>query len=132
MGGEGWSNFAPFDASVEAALEALRERVFAAGLYRGSEERPATIEETVENAAESGTASILDITGVSDGPDFCSVCPLPAGEVERLFGTTRPDHGAVADNYELFEDIERGQGIYTVVYKDGQPSELFFAGVSFD
>jgi len=30
------------------------------------------------------------------------------------------------------EEIERGQGIYIVVHKDDRPSELFFAGISYD
>ena len=33
---------------------------------------------------------------------------------------------------ELFEALERGQGVYIVVHKDDQPSEIFFAGYSFD
>jgi hypothetical protein len=33
---------------------------------------------------------------------------------------------------ELFDALERGQGVYVVAYKDDQPSEIFFAGYSFD
>jgi hypothetical protein len=30
------------------------------------------------------------------------------------------------------EYIERGQGIYIVVYRDDQPDQLYFAGYSYD
>ena len=32
----------------------------------------------------------------------------------------------------LYDDIGRGQGVYVVVYEDGEPNEYFFAGYSFD
>jgi hypothetical protein len=38
----------------------------------------------------------------------------------------------VANSDELFETLERGQGVYIIVYKDDQPEEIFFAGYSFD
>ena len=39
---------------------------------------------------------------------------------------------ALMENMEFFEEIERGQGIYIVVYKDDSPSEILFAGISYD
>jgi len=32
----------------------------------------------------------------------------------------------------FLEDAERGKGIYIVLYKDGAPSQILFAGYSFD
>ena len=29
---------------------------------------------------------------------------------------------------DFFEDMERGQGIYLIAYKNGKPDEIFFAG----
>ena len=49
MGGEPWFHVAPYQPDIGAALEALRQRVFAEGEYRGSETEPATIEEALEN-----------------------------------------------------------------------------------
>jgi hypothetical protein len=132
MGAEPWSYFVPFEASVEAALARLRRRVFESGAYRGSAAKPATPEEAVEAMEADGTASILDITSVSDSPDFFSVCPLPDSQLTRLFGTTQPTHEMIESNMEFYEDIERGQGIYIQVFKDGKPDEYFFAGYSFD
>jgi hypothetical protein len=132
MGAEGWSYFVPYESDVENALAKLRQQVFASGDYRGSEMNPATPEQAVENTEADGTASILDITRVSDSPDFCSVCPLSAAELTRLFGTTQPTRAMIEANDDLYEDIERGQGIYIVAYKNGKPDEYFFAGYSFD
>jgi hypothetical protein len=132
MGGVPWNYFVPFNSSVETALESLRQKVFASGDFNRSELKPASIDEAMENAAEEGTRSILDIMMVGDAPDFCTVCPLPDRELERLFGTAQPTHSAVAECHDFYEDIERGQGIYIVVYEGGKPSELFFAGYSFD
>jgi hypothetical protein len=132
MGAEPWSYFVPFESSVESALEKLRQRVFESGQFRGSEMKPATSEEAMENMEADGTASILDIMQVSESPDFCSVCPLPEAQLKTLFGTAQPTHHMVESNMDFYEDIERGQGIYIVVYKNGQPDEYFFAGYSFD
>jgi hypothetical protein len=52
--------------------------------------------------------------------------------LERLFGTDQPTHEMIEQSDELFEGIERAQGIYIVVYKDGRPDEIFFAGYSCD
>ena len=38
----------------------------------------------------------------------------------------------IEENNEFFEEIERGQGVYIIVYKDSQPSEIFFGGYSYD
>lgn len=48
------------------------------------------------------------------------------------FGTAKPTHEMVASNDELFELLERGQGIYVLVYQNEEPTEIFFAGYSFD
>jgi hypothetical protein len=38
----------------------------------------------------------------------------------------------VESNYDLFDELERGQGVYIIVYEDEKPSEIFFAGYSYD
>ncbi|HWE92344.1 MAG TPA: hypothetical protein VG269_00085 [Tepidisphaeraceae bacterium] len=132
MGGEPWDYFVPFETSVEAALEALRQSVFESGRFLGREMKPATPEEALRNAEASGTRSILDIMFVADSPGFFSVCPLPDAQLKSLFGTARPTHEMIEANMDFYEDIERGQGIYIVVYKHDKPAEYFFAGYSFD
>jgi hypothetical protein len=132
MGAEPWDYFVPYEEDVQQALEKLRLREFRAGRYRGAEEHPATIEEAFENMEEDGTASILDITHIADEPEFFAVAPLPPGELARLFGTDKPTREMIERNMDFYEEIDRGQGIYIVAYKDGKPSEIFFGGYSFD
>jgi hypothetical protein len=132
MGAEPWDYFVPYEKDIQAALDKLRQREFRAGRYRGSEEDPATIEEAVENMDADGTGSILDITHIAEEPDFCAVAPLSAEELVQLFGTDRPTREMIERSTDLYEDIDRGQGVYIIAYKDGKPSEIFFGGYSFD
>ena len=70
---------------------------------------------------------------VSATPEFNAVAPLSPEELQRLFGTERPTHEEIERNIGgVFEGIERGQGVYVIVYRNDQPDELFFAGYSFD
>jgi len=132
MGAEPWQYFVPYEQDTQAALEKLKEREFRAGRFRFSEEHPTTIEEAREIADADGTGSILDIDGVGDEPDFGVVVPLSAEYLVELYGTAQPTHEMIEANLDFYEDIERGQGIYIVVYKGGKPAEIFFAGYSYD
>jgi len=132
MGAEPWSYFTGYDANVQRALEKLRNEEFAAGRFRYSEEDPQTIEESLEIADADGTASILDMLTVSPTPDFNAVAPFTPDELQQFFGTTQPTRQMIEDNYDCFEELERGHGRYAVVYDSGRPKELYFAGYSFD
>jgi len=147
MGGHAYYYFVPYDADVQAALDKLREREFAAGRYNPvirfikfsepgfSQQNPGAKHETIKQAvrasAEDGTRSILDIERVATSPDYGVAAPLSAARLRELYDTDKPTHEMV-DNHEFFDDIERGQCRYIVVYKDGKPSELMFAGYSYD
>ncbi len=132
MGAEPWDYFVPYESNIAAALEKLRQRVFLAGSFRGSELEPATIEEAMENMDADGTGSILDMMHVGDQPDFFTVAPLPKDKLVELFGTDKPTRRMVEQNLEVYEEIQRGQGVYIISYKDDKPSEIFFGGYSFD
>ena len=133
MGAEPWDYFVPYEKDIRAALDKLRQREFQAGRFRGAEDHPASIEEVLENMDADGTGSILDITHVADVPDFMAVVPLSSEELVRLFKTDKPTRTMVEANMvDVYEEVERGQGIYIVLYKDGKPSEIFFGGYSFD
>lgn len=133
MGAEPWDYFVPYEKNVQAALDKLKKREFQAGRFRFSEESPSTIEEAREIADADGTGSILDMDRVGEEPDFGVVVPLASERLMELFDTDRPTREMIEANMgEFFEEIERGQGVYIVSYKDGQPSELFFGGYSYD
>lgn len=132
MGAEPWEYFVPYEPDIRTALDKLRKREFAAGRFRGSDANPATIEEAVENMEADGTGSILDISQVTDSPDYCAVTPLPRETLLELYGTEQPTREMIEDNMDFYEQIERGQGIYIIVYYGGKPAEIFFGGYSFD
>jgi hypothetical protein len=132
---------------IDAALADLRQREFRAGRYNpvmpfisfpitaaspapGARHR--TIDQAVEASDADGTRSILDITSIGDDPDFGVACPLDPELLEDLYGTTQPALAAVEANMDFLEDVERGHAVYIVCYTGNTPTELLFAGYSYD
>jgi hypothetical protein len=147
MGGEPWFYFVEYQADINSALQALRQREFRACRYNpvmpmpefpveagaaGPGARHGSIEEAMEAADADGTRSILDMERVSDDPDYGAVTPVSEEDLVDLFGTSKPTREMIESNEDLFEALERGQGVYIVAYRDDKPSEIFFAGYSFD
>jgi hypothetical protein len=147
MGAEPYWYFEKYNGDVNDSLQSLRQREFAAGRYSPVTPFPefppgpdspspgaqhSSIEEAMEEAGEEGTRSILDLDHVSDAAEFLAVSPLPDDVLQSLFGTSQPSREMVEQNMEFFEDIERGQGIYIVLYRNGGPDEVLFAGYSVD
>jgi hypothetical protein len=147
MGAHPYYYFVEYQPDIDAALQELRQREFEAGRYNPVQpfldfpirpDSPApgakhdSIYEAIEDAAEDGTRSILDIESVSDWPDFGVASPLSEEDLERHFGTTQPTKDMVSKQMDFFESIERGHCIYFTVFEAGQPGELVFAGYSFD
>ena len=150
MGGEFWSYYVPYQADIQAALDALREREFRAGRFWQPAEvqpgffgrvlregpskpkPPASIQDAIKISGATGTRSILDMERVSDSPDFGVVSPLPTDELRELFGTEQPARQAFEESEQFIDRLERGQGVYIVTYKDGKPDGIYFAGYSYD
>jgi hypothetical protein len=100
---------------------------------------PDSIETWLASQDEAGTGSILDIKAISATSDFAAAAPLTPQQLETFFGTDTPTHEMVeAKSFELARYLQKDvgrywcQGTYIVVYKDGQPWELFFTGYSGD
>jgi hypothetical protein len=136
-----------YRSDVQAALDDLRQREFRAGRYNpampfinfpitprspapGARHR--TIDDALAASDADGTRSILDISTIGDEPDFGVASPLPVEMLESLYGTTQPTFAEVEASMEFLEDVERGHAVYVVCYTDGNPTELVFAGYSFD
>src|SRR5579859_4127865 len=131
MGAHPWFYFAPLEETVAKCLEALQEREFNAGRYNPAESFPefpvdprrspgpkhSSIAAARAAASASGTRSILDVTRITATPDFGAVAPLDEAELMDLFATSRPTRGDIEANDAIFDQIERGQGIYIVVYE---------------
>ncbi len=147
MGGEPYFYFVPYQPDIRAALEELRQREFQAGRYNPATtdldfppdvdaESPGaqheSIEEAMEDAGADGTRSILDLSDISKKPEFNSAAKVSDSLLKELYGTTKPSREMVEENDEFLEDVDRGQGVYVVLYNDGEPDEIYFGGISFD
>ena len=152
MGAELYWYYVKYQPDLNAALQELRKREFESGRYNPVIPFPefppgpdspapgaqhASIAEAMEDAAEDGTRSILDLHCISESiEDFC-VMPLDDDTLRMLYGTARPTHEMVEEDEEVLwgfleDEVDRAQGIALTVYKDGQPDEIFFAGFSVD
>ena len=49
-----------------------------------------------------------------------------------LFGTVKPTRADIEANEAIFDQVERGQGVYIVVYENDEASQVYFAGYSYD
>jgi len=100
--------------------------------------RARTIKELLRQCGESGTHSILDIDRISDVRGLSAIVPLSSEQVLDLFGTDQPTHDTVERWSQRIDPLgaeplyDRWEGIYVVVYKDGQPDEVYFEGCSGD
>lgn len=132
MGAEPYEYTVPYHPDVQGALDALRRRVFDSKAFNGAEFDPPTPEDAFEMTDADGTRSILDITRISDEPDFCCASPVSPEQLERYFGTQRPTATMVQRCGEFWEDIERGMARYVILYEADEPKGIYFAGYSFD
>ena len=147
MGAHPWFYTIDYDPDINAALQRLREREFRAGRYNPRMPFPpfpvesnspapgpghGSIDEALEAADADGTRSILDMMRVSQEADLMVVSPLSEDQLLDLFGTLQPNRGMVEACEELFESLDRGQGVYIVLYDGEAPAGIFFAGYSFD
>jgi hypothetical protein len=57
-----------------------------------------------------------------------AVTPLDENDLTDVFSTREPTRNHLEDDEALFEMIERGHGVSFVVYENGLPSEICFAG----
>lgn len=148
MGGHIYYHAVPYEQDINNALQSLRKREFEAGRYHpvvpflefemdaflkpAPGKQHASIQEAVEVSEADGTRSILDIARIGDQPDYGVAAPLPAARLQELYGTEKPSREMVFQNMDFFEDTERGQAAYFIISRDGRPSEIFFAGMSYD
>jgi hypothetical protein len=137
----------PYQSDLNEALQALRDREFRAGRYNPVMPFPkfpitptspvpgarhTTIDEAMEAADADGTRSILDIFSIGEEPDFLVAAPLTNEILNSKYGTIRPTRQMVEANLDFLEHIERGQAAYIILYEDGSPTAILFAGYSFD
>jgi hypothetical protein len=147
MGAHPYWYVVPYEPDLNEVLEKLRQREFEAGRYNPvipflqfpitpQSPRPGAQHDTIwlalEDSNADGTRSILDITEISDEPQFCAASPLGDDVLEELYHTKQPTRAAVEANTDFLENIERGHAVYIILYDRGRPTEVMFAGYSVD
>ncbi len=85
----------------------------------------------------SGTQGILDIRFITQGyDDIFGARKLHMKEIQSIFGTSQPTHEQVEAAFNrppgAFGINKKWTASYFVVYRDNQPSEYCFSGVSGD
>jgi len=153
MGGEPYWYVVPYEADIDAALQKLRHRELNAGRYNpvmpflsfpvdpavpGPGGQHATFDDAMTDADADGTRSIIDLARASkvpydgSGDPSMTAWPIRDDEIARMTGSRCPTVQMLVECEDLWESIERGSGVYVVVYEGATPSEIFFAGYSFD
>jgi len=149
MGAEPWFYFVPYQSDISQALHDLRRREFEAGRYNpviptlysyfplGADSpcpgrEHSSIKEAIRASGDDGTRSILDMERLSNHPANRAVSPLDLQFLLAIYGTAKPTREQLEENMDFFELIDRGQGLYVIAYRGSVPTEILFAGYSFD
>lgn len=159
MGAVPYFYFVKYQSDIDTALQELRYNEFMAGRYNPVVSFPefpvdsdssclgaghSSIQEAIDAADADGTRSILDLkfaiakekntlsAGLTNDIGYSVAIPLDDEFIEELYGTRKPEHWMIEDNMDFFDFIDRGQGIYIIVYKNDEPYEIFFEGYSYD
>jgi hypothetical protein len=92
-----------------------------------------SVDEAVARAGGEGTHSILDITHTARFFAPRAAAPIPEAMLRRRLGTLHPTREQVEDGFgDVAEELDRWECVYLTVYRDGQPHELAFIGVTGD
>ncbi len=93
---------------------------------------PDSPDAALRQSGTEGTHSIIDVRRVGKTAQAASG-PLAPARLEELFGTRQPTRAMVKAKAAAVQAARgRNACTYVVVYRAGEPSELFFAGSSGD
>lgn len=141
MGGNAWENTGPYQVDLAAAFREAQERELA----RDDQGFPGrTIDELWEDPDwqeyifTGGTCSVLDFFAFTAGDGLQneggSMRLLSDAEVRAWAPGGRPTYAEWQDalrSGDLF-DLDRGCGNCAVLYRDGQPAEVAYWGITAD
>ena len=149
VGGHFYWYIVDYESDIARALAELREREFRAGRYYpvlkypeeflaaspppapGAKHR--SIADAMRAAQDEGTRSILDIDRIAPSPAYGAAAPLNDAILRELYSTTEPTREMVEPDFVFAEFMEeRGQGVYMLLYEQGKPRHILFAGYSYD
>lgn len=99
-------------------------------------QKPKTIGDLLKQQGENGTHSILDTPIISLKPKFGAITPFPSSKFIECFGSDTPSRFQIQQAFDsgTLEHfvLKRWRGVYVTAFRNGSPSEIFFAGCSGD
>lgn len=142
MGGDNWTTTGPYQQNIAAAFRQAQEQELANGIH---DHTGRTIDELWEDPDwreyifTGGTGSTLDffelLTGGGHENEPGKMRLLTDAEVKAWAPDGKPTYGdwriALKDS-DLFGDLDRACGNCTVLYRNGQPTEIGYWGITAD
>lgn len=132
-------------ATIQEALEAsdatgtrsiLDMRGFASTPVTSLAAKDARQQEIVKAmAAKMAAGEPIDFStfGLGGEDDHAGlISPVDPAVLEQLYGARRPSRAAVDANHDFLDDLGRGEGLYILMYENDIPTEICFAGYSYD
>ncbi|NUP47871.1 MAG: hypothetical protein HOW97_11250 [Catenulispora sp.] len=141
MGASSWSYREKYRGDIASTLEALRSEVFEQSPYRADGDTLEDVWGDEEFMGTIGTHSILDIYRLvaPETPRGClcyhnNMRPLTEDELMAAFECPRPTLATFREAEEAgrLPHDGRWNGCCVVIYKNGQPDEVAFWGISGD
>lgn len=134
-----WRYLVPYQPDFQRALDDLRAEAFRRGAFfqpytdRGGPAfvPPTTIDAVHALVGEQGTHSILDIHRFSlmAGPGLLSL--VPDRVRLQLYGSLEPERDDVDHHkFALVHHMDEGEARVLVVWKHGEPDQLYFEGLT--
>lgn len=121
-----------------AAARAMRKLKESNAKYRQTllkHDKAKTIDGLLEVAGYPGTHSILDVRHVAEervnADEYYVVVPASKSDLLKWFGTDKPTRSMIETSQE-YENRFDWYPRYFIIYKDGLPNEICFAGVTGD
>jgi hypothetical protein len=133
MGATPFRYLVNYNKDIQSALDKLRLKVFKEKNYEGANsDTSGSPNEAFENAVTTigSTGSILDIESVSTSAQASRTSPLTDPELMKFFRTNRPTIKQIDENPTFWGAIERGTARHITIYKDAEPSKIYFVGVT--
>lgn len=100
---------------------------------------PTTIQEKIYElhiiCEPDGTGTILDMRGIANEPSYFEIAPLSEKKLVDILGTSQPTRELIEIKKikrAIIEHQRSQMGSYIIVYKNGQPDEIYFVGFSGD
>lgn len=135
MGGTPWIFYTKYNSDINAALLNLQSSLKMNNNnvhynYQLDTNNLSTDEFSIASLNDEG--SILEFKGISNEMEMLYFTSLPEENIFEYFNTNRPTKLDINLNLNFLDLLDRGFGIYLILYKDNQPDEICFAGYTFD